>query len=53
LQNVIVGLMDDSNQLNPLVVSSCIFLEDETSEKQTDGIIEKIQSLKGRLTRLR
>ena len=53
LQNVIVGLMDDSNQLNPLVVSSCIFLEDETSEKQTDGIIEKIQTLKGRLTRLR
>ena len=45
--------MKDDNQLDPVVVSSCIFLEDETSEKQTDGILEKLNLLKKRLRRLR
>ena len=45
--------MDDDNQLNPLIASSCIFLEDKTSEKQVEGIIEEIESLKNRLKRLR
>ena len=45
--------MKDDNQLDPVVVSSCIFLEDETSEKQTDGILEKLNLLKIRLRRLR
>ena len=45
--------MKDDNQLDPVVVSSCIFLEDETSEKQTDGILEKLNLLKTRLRRLR
>ena len=52
-QNLIIGLMKDDNQLDPVVVSSCIFLEDETSEKQTDGILEKLNLLKIRLRRLR
>ena len=45
--------MKDDNQLDPVVVSSCIFLEDETSEKQTDGILEKLNLLNKRLRRLR
>ena len=44
--------MKDDNQLDPVVVSSCIFLEDKTSEKQTDGILEKLNLLKKRLRRL-
>ena len=44
-QNLIIGLMKDDNQLDPAVVLSCIFLEDETSEKQTDGILEKLNLL--------
>ena len=45
--------MKEDNQLDPVVVSSCIFLEDKTSEKQTDGILEKLNLLKIRLRRLR
>ena len=52
-QNLIIGFMKDDNQLDPVVVSSCIFLEDETSEKQTDGILKKLNLLKKRLRRLR
>ena len=45
--------MKGNNQLDPVVVSSCIFLEDKTSEKQTDGIFKKLNLLKIRLRRLR
>ena len=44
--------MKDDNQLDPVVVSSCIFLEDKTSEKQTDGILKKWNLLKKSLRRL-
>ena len=45
--------MKEDNKLDPVVVSSCIFCKDETSEKQTEGIIEKLNVLKKRLRRLR
>ena len=43
-QALIIGLMtgDDSAHIDPLCVSSCIFLEDETSETQADGMESKV-----------
>ena len=41
-QNVVVGLIGESNSVNPIVVSSCIFLENETSEKQVEAIVNKV-----------
>ncbi|KAL7536200.1 hypothetical protein ACHAXR_006982, partial [Thalassiosira sp. AJA248-18] len=53
-QAVIVGLMDNG-VLDPVVVSSCIFLEDESAETSVENMIAKakIESLKRRLDRLR
>ena len=31
-QALLVGIMDDNVMIDPVVVSSCIFMEDETSE---------------------
>ena len=39
---LIVGMLDDDNNIDPLVVSSCIFMEDERAETQAAGIIEKV-----------
>ena len=41
-QNVVIGLMGESNSVNPVVVSSCIFLENETSDKQVEAILNKV-----------
>ena len=44
-QNMIIGLLSNQNDtLHPLYVSSCIFNEDETSEKQVEGMIEKVRN---------
>ena len=39
-QNLVIALMEDG-KLDPVIVSSCIFIKDETSEKQVEGILEK------------
>ena len=65
---IVVSLMGDGpDSIDPIIVSSCVVLEDETSEKQVDGIVNKvsyqyfdmanmlyrlINSLKNRLIRL-
>ena len=43
-QNIVIGLKSESEDkvLDPIVVSSCIFLEDETSEKQVEAILDKV-----------
>ena len=41
-QNVVIGSMGESNSVNPVVVSSCIFLENETSEKQVEAVLYKV-----------
>ena len=33
---------DDNNMIDPVVVSSCTFMEDETSETQAIGIVGKV-----------
>ena len=52
MQNAIVSIINEHKETDPIIVSSCIFLENETSEKQEEGLLEKINSLKKRLTRL-
>ena len=42
-QAVIIGLMTDNNKLDPIVVSSCIFMEDELAEKTVDSIVNKVR----------
>ena len=40
---VVTSLMgDDPETIDPLIVSSCVILEDETSETQVDGIVTKV-----------
>ena len=43
-QAVVIGLMTDGI-LDPVVVSSCIFLEDESSEVQAAGVVSKVGHL--------
>ena len=40
-QAVVIGLMTDG-VLDPVIVSSCIFLEDESSEVQAAGVVSKV-----------
>jgi hypothetical protein len=42
-QAVIVALMTDG-KLDPVIVSSCIFMEDETAEKTVESIEDKVSS---------
>ena len=42
---LIIGVLGNSEKIDPIVVSSCIFLEDETSETQADGIVNKVSVL--------
>ena len=39
---VIIGLMGDNDEIDPVVVSSCIFMEDETSATGANGILNKV-----------
>ena len=40
-QALIIALMSDG-KLDPIVVSSCIFMEDETAEKEVESIVNKV-----------
>ena len=43
---VVVSLMGDGPEtIDPIIVSSCVILEDETSETQVDGIVTKVRAL--------
>jgi len=40
---IVVSLMGDRpDSIDPTIVSLCVVLEDETSEKQVDGIVNKV-----------
>ncbi len=43
---LIIGVLAESGDIDPFVVSSSIFMEDETSETQVDGIVKKVNVLK-------
>ena len=40
-QNMVIALMEDGS-LDPVIVSSCIVLEDETSEMQVKSIVDTV-----------
>ena len=35
---------DGPETIDPIIVSSCVILEDETSEMQVDGIVTKVRT---------
>jgi len=41
-QALLVGVMDDDGMIDPVVVSSCIFMEDERSETEAQCVIDKV-----------
>ena len=41
-QALIVGIMDEDGFLDPVIFSSCIFLENETSQTTFDTIVDKV-----------
>ena len=42
---LIIGVLENSDKIDPIVVSSCIFMEDETSDSQADGIVKKVSDV--------
>ena len=44
-QNLVIALMEDG-QLDPVIVSSCMILEDETSENQVKSIVDMVSAIK-------
>jgi len=41
---LVIGLMGEDEDIDPIVVSSCIFMEDERSETQADGILNRVNT---------
>ena len=41
---LIIEILADSGNIDPVVVSSCIFMEDEKSETQVDGIVNEVMT---------
>ena len=39
---LIIGILGNNDKIDPVVVSSCIFMEDETLETQAKGILSKV-----------
>ena len=42
---LIIGMLDEDGKIDPVVVSSCIFMDDETAETQSAGIVNKVSAL--------
>jgi hypothetical protein len=42
---LIIGVHAESGDIDPVVISSCIFMEVETSKMQVDGIVKKVTRL--------
>ena len=41
---LIVRQLGENGKLDPVVKSSCIFMEDERSQSQADGIVNKVNA---------
>ena len=52
-QTLIIGVGTDDDSIDPVIISSCIFLEDESAETTFTSLNNKILALKPRLTCLR
>ncbi len=42
---LIIGVLAESGDIDPVVILSCIFMEDKTSKMQVDGIVKKVTCL--------
>ena len=42
-QALIIGIMGEDDNIDPVVVSSCIFAEDEKSDTQAESVIAKVR----------
>jgi len=42
-QNLVIGLLDAQGKFDLVIASSCIFLENESAEKQVEGIKSKVR----------
>jgi hypothetical protein len=40
-----IGLMDAERRLDPVVISSCIFLEDESAKTTVESILAKVSEI--------
>ena len=40
--SLIIGLLGDEDNIDPVIVSSCIFMEDKRSDTGAEGIINKV-----------
>ena len=52
-QTLIIGIETNDSAIDPVVISSCIFLEDESAKTTFASITNKILALKDRLISLR
>ena len=41
-QALLFGIINKNGMIDPVVVSSCIFMEDETSETEAQCVIDKV-----------
>ena len=41
---LIIGMLDEDGKIDPVVVSSCIFMDNEMAETQSAGIVNKVCS---------
>jgi hypothetical protein len=49
---LVIGLMGSDHKLDPVIVSSCIFFEDESAQGTNDTLFSKIDSPKSNIKRL-
>ena len=42
-QCLIISLLGDDMKIDPVLVSSCIFLDDETAETTVDAVFDKVR----------
>ena len=42
-QCLIISLLGDDLKIDPVLVSSCIFLDDETAETTVDAVFDKVR----------
>ena len=39
---LVIGLLSNEEAIDPIIISSCIFMENECSDSQAEGIVTKV-----------
>ena len=42
---LVIGILGDNDVIDPVVISWCIFMKDERSETQADGVLSKVSTI--------